>query len=410
MRKARRRDRRRELYYITELENLESILSSGILSRDEVEKLGLDFIDIADEGIVEKRRKKGLSKYANLYIYPRNAMMYRLSRERKDKLIVIDINAEVYKKRGSKVSIGNAASDYSILLDPDDVYLIKLFEKVRDIRDWYSEEAIVDIKPFIKKNKFLFPPLHAEYLFPKTFLQSEILVLKKVPKEHIRAIYVPNENIKKDVMNILAKMNLTTGIEVIVDPDLFFQPRRKVEIYPNLYIVEGDMFDSDLQTLTISVNTVGVMGKGLASRFKYMYPGAFLVYQNIVRRKILKPGRPYLYKPESHNGERWFLFFPTKRHWREKSNLKMICEGLKRFLKFYREEGVKSIAFPALGCGLGGLKWKHIGPAMVNYLKNIDVPVEIYVPMNDLEDEYFERSFYERRIENCEDLFSNLQR
>ena len=406
MRKARRRDRRRELYYITGLENLESILSSGILSRDEVEKLGLDFIDIADKGIVGKRRKKGLSRYANLYIYPRNAMMYRLSRERKDKLIVIGVDAEVSKKKGSKVSIGNAASDYSVLLDPDDVYLTKLFEKVRDIRDWYSEEAIINIKPFVKKSKLPFSS--AEYLFPKTFLQSEVLVPKRVPKKYIRAIYVPNENLKEKILPSVKE--LLKGIEVIVDPDLFFEPRRKVEIYPNLYIVEGDMFDSEMQTLTISVNTVGVMGKGLASRFKYMYPGAFLVYQSIVRRKILRPGRPYLYKPESHNGERWFLFFPTKRHWREKSNLKMICEGLKWFLKFYREEGVKSIAFPALGCGLGGLKWEQVGPVMVNYLKDIGIPVEIYVPINDLKDEYFERSFYERGVKGCEDLFSGLQR
>ena len=405
MRKARRRDRRRELYYITGIENLESILSSGILSRDEVEKLGLNFVDIADEGIVEKRRKKGLSKYVNLYIYPRNAMMYRLSKNRKDKLLVIGVDAAVSERSGSKVSIGNAASDYSILLNSGDVYLTKLFERVRDIRDWYSSEAIIDIKPFIKKSKLPFPSV--EYLFPKTFLQSEVLIPKRVPKKYIRAIYVPNEDMKKKVLRMVGK--LPKGIEIIVDPDLFFEPRRKVEIYPNLYIVEGDMFDSEMQTLTISVNTVGVMGKGLASRFKYMYPAAFLVYQDIVKRKILRPGRPYLYKPESLNGERWFLFFPTKRHWKEKSNLKMICEGLKWFLKFYRREGVKSIAFPALGCGLGGLKWEQVGPVMVNCLKNAGIPVEVYVPINDLKDEYFEREFYKRKVKGCEDIFSTLQ-
>ncbi len=401
---VKRRDRRRELYYITRVENLESILQRGILSRGEVEREGIEFKNIANEHIIRKRIKKGLAEYVNLYIYPRNAMMYQLMKMWGGKIVVIGVDAEVLKKKGSKVSIGNAASDYSVLLDPDDVRISKLFERVRNIRDWYSEEAIVNIEPFVKVKGFF---SSAGYLFPKTFLQSEALIPKRVPKRYIRAIYVPDERLKEEV---LAKVNLPKGVEVVVDPDVFFQPRRKVELYPNLYIVEGDMFDSDLQTLTISVNTVGVMGKGLASRFKYMYPGAFLVYQEVVRRKVLRPGRPYLYKPESHNGERWFLFFPTKRHWRERSDVKMICEGLRWFVENYEREGVKSVAFPALGCGLGGLRWEQVGPIMVNYLKGIGIPVEIYVPLDDLRDEYFEKGFYERNVGGCGGLFSGRRR
>ncbi len=390
MRKTARRDRRLELYYIVNLRNLGEILQHGILSRDMVEKQGLSHKEIANKQIVEKRRLKGLTGYVPLYIYPRNAMLYQLL-SMNWPIIIIGIDASVINKKGSKISIGNAASDYSVILHPEEVYVRRLFEEIRDIRDWISEEANIPIQKYVKEKEF-----EGKFLFPKTFLQSEALIPQRVPKKYIRAIYVPNHELQEKVKKEYGEM--LKSIEVIVDPDLFFQPLRKVEIYENLFIVHGDMFDSQMQTLTISVNTVGVMGKGLASRFKYMYPAAFVVYQDLTKRKILKPGKPYLYKPETRNGERWFLFFPTKRHWKEKSDPHMIEKGLEWFVKCYKKEGVKSIAFPALGCGLGGLSWEEIGPLMVRYLKEVDIPVEIYIPTRNPKEHYFKREFYEGQV------------
>jgi O-acetyl-ADP-ribose deacetylase (regulator of RNase III) len=185
---------------------------------------------------------------------------------------------------------------------------------------------------------------------------------------------------------------IVKDVVVSVEPDIFFLPLRREEIAPNLFVVHGDMFISDMDTITISVNTVGVMGKGLASRFKYMYPAAYVAYQDMVKSGILAPGRPAFYKTE----DRGFLFFPTKRHWREKSKLGTIEEGLRWFVRNYRNYGVKSIAFPALGCGLGGLKWEEVGPLMYRYLREVDIPVEIYLPMENVREEYFHREFYER--------------
>ncbi len=374
-----------EFYYITPVKNLDSILRFGILSNDEVNRRGLDFKRISKEDIVEKRREKGLTSYANLYVSSRNAMMYMVLKMGW-KIVVLGISGDILKLRGVLVSVGNAANDNSIRVPPSEIDFTKFLRLVRSVRDWISGASSVPIWKVFKRESAYRKRYYGYYMEPKKFLQSEILVPRRVPKKYIKAIYVP-------VNDLLREINLASGkLSVSVEPDMFFLPLRKVEIADGLYIVHGDMFISEMHTLTISVNTVGVMGKGLASRFKYMYPAAYVAYQDMVKSKLLVPGRPAFYMTE----DRGFLFFPTKGHWREKSKLEVIEKGLKWFVKHYEEYGVKSIAFPALGCGLGGLKWKDVGPLMYHYLKNLKIPVEIYLPTNDVEEEYFKREFYER--------------
>ena len=155
------------------------------------------------------------------------------------------------------------------------------------------------------------------------------------------------------------------------------------------------MFFSMAQTLTITVNTVGVMGKGLASRAKYQFPDVYVFYQDLCRRNILQMGKPYVYKREGFldselaydpytlphpNSNKWFLLFPTKSHWREDSDIKGIERGLQWVLANYKAQGVKSLAVPALGCGLGRLQWWEVGPLMCKYLSQLDIPVKLYLP------------------------------
>ena len=151
-----------------------------------------------------------------------------------------------------------------------------------------------------------------------------------------------------------------------------------------------------MQTFAISVNTVGIMGKGLASRAKYQFPDVYVLYQDLCRHRKLRMGVPYLYKREENyektliedgsatvteNGHRWFLLFPTKNHWREKSPTEGIQQGLQWLMENYKTQGIKSIALPALGCGLGGLDWKDIGPLMCQSLSSIDIDTSIYLPL-----------------------------
>jgi O-acetyl-ADP-ribose deacetylase (regulator of RNase III) len=86
--------------------------------------------------------------------------------------------------------------------------------------------------------------------------------------------------------------------------------------------------------------------------------------------------------------------FPTKRHWRERADIVGIEEGLKWLLNNYKREGIKSLAVPALGCGLGRLEWRDVGPLMCRYLKTLDITVAIYLPTEKkVSSEFISRDF-----------------
>jgi len=128
------------------------------------------------------------------------------------------------------------------------------------------------------------------------------------------------------------------------------------------------------QTVANTVNTVGVMGKGLASAYKARYPGMFKAYKQLCKEGQIDIGRLWLWKGE----DQWVLNFPTKMHWRKPSKLAYIDAGLKKFVDQYEERGIWEIAFPRLGCGNGGLDWADVGPLMESYLKPLPIPVYIH--------------------------------
>ena len=138
----------------------------------------------------------------------------------------------------------------------------------------------------------------------------------------------------------------------------------------------GNLFHSKTQTLVNAVNCVGVMGRGIALQFKNRYPSMFNSYKNICRQNLLEPGKLQLYKAADH----WILNFPTKIHWKDKSELSYIEEGLKKFVDTYEAKGITSVAFPKLGCANGGLDWNtQVKPLMIKYLSALDnLHIEIY--------------------------------
>ena len=141
--------------------------------------------------------------------------------------------------------------------------------------------------------------------------------------------------------------------------------------------VKIDLFESPAQVLVNTVNTVGVMGKGIAKRFKQTYPKMFEQYQKFCENKMLEVGKLWLYKSE----HKWILNFPTKQHWRSPSKLEYIEKGLKKFVETYEEKGITSISFPLLGCGNGGLDWENqVKPLMEQYLRPL--PIEVFIHLN----------------------------
>jgi len=142
-------------------------------------------------------------------------------------------------------------------------------------------------------------------------------------------------------------------------------------------VIMGDMFESKAQTLVNTVNCVGIMGKGIALEFKKRFPDMFEDYVSRSEAKQVRLGRPYLFKRLLPP---WILNFPTKGHWRSASRLQDIVAGLRYLQQHYREWGITSLAVPPLGCGHGQLEWRVVGPTLYRYLKELDMPVELYAP------------------------------
>lgn len=145
----------------------------------------------------------------------------------------------------------------------------------------------------------------------------------------------------------------------------------------NVTLASGNLLQSRAQTLVNTVNCIGVMGKGIALAFKRRYPEMFNDYAERCRRGEVGLGRPYLYKADDH----WIVNFPTKQHWRARSHLQDVIDGLEYLEKHYREWGVTSLAVPALGCGNGQLEWNVVGPTIARHLGRFDIPVELYPPL-----------------------------
>lgn len=142
----------------------------------------------------------------------------------------------------------------------------------------------------------------------------------------------------------------------------------------------GNLFESEMQTLTNAINVVGVMGAGIAKEFKKRYPEMFKDYQGKCDANQVVVGKPYVWRP-SNSDRKWVLNFPTKKHWRGGSKIEWIEEGLDYLIANYKDWGITSLALPALGCSLGGLDWEKVKPLMIDRLGKLEVPVEIYQPL-----------------------------
>ncbi len=144
--------------------------------------------------------------------------------------------------------------------------------------------------------------------------------------------------------------------------------------------VMGNLFQSPAQVLVNTVNTVGVMGRGVALEFKRLFPKMFVRYRELCEKGQFRVGQLWLYKSPN----KWVLNFPTKKHWRYPSRVEYITAGLKNFAGSYSKMGIHSIAFPPLGCGNGRLDFEtQVQPQMQRYLGNLPIDVFIYPTRND---------------------------
>ncbi|CAM5538428.1 type II toxin-antitoxin system antitoxin DNA ADP-ribosyl glycohydrolase DarG [Eoetvoesiella caeni] len=143
----------------------------------------------------------------------------------------------------------------------------------------------------------------------------------------------------------------------------------------------GDILKCEADALVNTVNCVGVMGRGIALQFKNVFPDNFKAYEAACKIKEVQPGRMFVFETGQLTPPRFIINFPTKRHWRGKSRIEDIESGLVDLVNVIRSRGIRSIAVPPLGSGLGGLDWQQVRQRIEHALADLDdVQVLVYEP------------------------------
>ena len=141
-------------------------------------------------------------------------------------------------------------------------------------------------------------------------------------------------------------------------------------------ITNGNLFESDCQAIVNTVNCVGVMGGGIALAFKQKFPDMYQDYKNACDNNELKPGFMHVWKKDNLI----IINFPTKDKVQFDSKIEYIESGLLALIEIIEKLEIKSIAIPALGCGLGGLDWNVVKNLIIKTLDNLDCEILLFEP------------------------------
>jgi O-acetyl-ADP-ribose deacetylase (regulator of RNase III) len=144
---------------------------------------------------------------------------------------------------------------------------------------------------------------------------------------------------------------------------------------------QGNLLEANVDALVNTVNTVGVMGKGIALMFKERFPNNMQAYAKACKAGEVVTGKMFVTQTGELMGPQWIVNFPTKQHWRAKSKMEWVEDGLNDLRRFIIENQIKSIAIPPLGAGNGGLDWKDVKPKVEQVLADLtDVEILVFEP------------------------------
>ena len=143
---------------------------------------------------------------------------------------------------------------------------------------------------------------------------------------------------------------------------------------------KGNLLESEAEALVNTVNTVGVMGKGVALMFKEAFPENYRAYRAACKKGEVTVGHMFVYARDAVVGPRWIINFPTKKHWRYPSRMEWIQDGLDDLLRVVKEYGIRSVAIPPLGAGNGGLLWADVRREIEAMLCDTDADIIVYEP------------------------------
>lgn len=146
---------------------------------------------------------------------------------------------------------------------------------------------------------------------------------------------------------------------------------------------QGNLLDADAEAIVNTVNTVGVMGKGIALMFKKRFPKNMTEYAMACKSGEVQTGKMFVTETGESIGPKWVVNFPTKQHWRADSKMEWVTSGLDELRRFIIKNNVKSIAIPALGAGNGKLDWENVKPEIEQRLSDLEnVDIIIYEPLS----------------------------
>ena len=149
-----------------------------------------------------------------------------------------------------------------------------------------------------------------------------------------------------------------------------------------MHLTQGNLLLAPVAALVNTVNTEGVMGKGLALQFRQAYELNYKLYRQACKEGRVRVGEMFVTETGAAFGPRYIINFPTKRHWKEASRMEYITLGLEALKAVLHERGIESVALPPLGCGNGGLDWDDVRPVIETSLRELQgrVAVQLFAP------------------------------
>jgi O-acetyl-ADP-ribose deacetylase (regulator of RNase III) len=149
--------------------------------------------------------------------------------------------------------------------------------------------------------------------------------------------------------------------------------------------ITGNILDSEAQAIVNTVNTVGIMGKGIALQFKKAYPNNYKTYSIACKNEEVVVGKMFVTTDSNiSSGEKIIINFPTKQHWRKPSEYIYIEDGLNDLVNVIKLNQIKSIAIPPLGAGNGGLKWGKVKKIIEEKLSHLDIEIYVFEPSSQI--------------------------
>jgi O-acetyl-ADP-ribose deacetylase (regulator of RNase III) len=150
----------------------------------------------------------------------------------------------------------------------------------------------------------------------------------------------------------------------------------------------GNLLDAETEAIVNTVNTVGVMGKGVALQFREAFPENYQAYKKACEAMAVHIGKVFVTENPALTGPKYIVNFPTKKHWRHPSRIEYVTSGLRDLRRVLEQKKIRSVALPPLGCGNGGLEWAEVRAEIEKALGDLQgVDVVVYQPTTSYQNE-----------------------